>query len=226
MSRSVRRNGAALGEFNDAEIGRLLAKGRLQATDEVRADSGQWVPLGVYAQSLAPIASHAGSSTATPGRPAARGFFVHYQGRRHGPFDIPKLEAMVRTGLLDASAMVEPADGSAPASPIGSLVALPLPPPVAQGQAVQPFAGGGAPTATLPGADDSDSSGDSSSAQGNQSFMELWIVCSFWIYVGMAVLGYLNNRGSGLAAMMGAGVLLAPLKGAILAWIIWAVRKK
>ena len=42
----------------------------------------------------------------------------------------------------------------------------------------------------------------------------------------MAVLGYLNNRGSGLAAMMGAGVLLAPLKGAILAWIIWAVRKK
>lgn len=225
MSRSVRRNGAALGEFNDAEIGRLLAKGRLQATDEVRADSGQWVPLGVYAHSLAPIAQ-AGSSTVTPGRPAARGFFVHYQGRRHGPFDIPKLEAMVRTGLLDASAMVEPVDGSAPASPIGSLVALSLPPPVAPGQAVQPVAGGGSPTATLPGADASDSSGHSSSAQGNQSFMELWIICSFWIYVGMAVLGYLNNRGSGLAVMMGAGVLLAPLKGAILAWIIWAVRKK
>ena len=226
MSRSVRRNGAALGEFNDAEIVRLLAKGRLQATDEVRADSGQWVPLGVYAQSLAPIAQ-AGSLTATPGRPAARGFFLHYQGRRHGPFDIPKLEAMVRTGLLDASAMVEPADGSAPASPIGSLVALPLPPPVTLGQAVQPVAGGGgSQTATIPGTDASDSSGDSSSAQGNQSFMELWIICSFWIYVGMAVLGYLNNRGSGLAAMMGAGVLLAPLKGAILAWIIWAVRKK
>jgi hypothetical protein len=225
MSRSVRRNGAALGEFNDAEIGRLLAKGRLQSTDEVRADSGQWVPLGVYAQSLAPIAQ-TGSSTATPGRPAARGFFVHYQGRRHGPFDIPKLEAMVRTGLLDASAMVEPADGSAPASPIGSLLASSLPQPVAQGQAVQPVVGGGVPTATLPGADDSDSSGDSSSAQGNQSFMELWIVCSFWIFVGMAALGYLNNRGRGLAAMMGAGLLLAPIKGAILAWIIWAVRRK
>ena len=226
MSRSIRRNGATLGMFRDPEILRLMAKGRLLASDEVLTDSGQWRVLGDYVQSIVPTAPPPSSGPSNSGRPAARGFFVHYQGRRHGPFDIPKLEAMVRTGLLDASAMVEPADGSAPASPIGSLVALPLPPPVAQGQAVQPFAGGGAPTATLPGADDSDSSGDSSSAQGNQSFMELWIICSFWIYVGMAVLGYLNNRGSGLAAMMGAGVLLAPLKGAILAWIIWAVRKK
>ena len=225
MSRFVRRSNATLGEFNDVEIGRLLAKGRLQATDEVRADSGQWVSLAVYAQSLAPIAQ-AGSSTATPGRPLARGFYVHYQGSRHGPFDVSKLEAMVQAGLLDASAMVEPSDGSSPASPIGSLVASPLPPPIVASPAGQPFIGGRGQATPMPGGVKADMSAGASSSAGKASYLGLWMQCSFWIYVAMALLGYLNNTGRGLAVMMGAGIILAPVKGAILAWIIWAVRKK
>jgi hypothetical protein len=41
----------------------------------------------------------------------------------------------------------------------------------------------------------------------------------------MAVLGFLSNNVGGLAVALGAGLLLAPVKGAFWAWIIWLIRK-
>lgn len=219
MTRAVRRNTAPLGEFSDAEIVRLLAKGRLQATDEVRADAGQWISVGSYAQSIVPVTMPSSDSQLRDG------FFVHYHGARNGPFNKLKLESMVRSGLLDASAMVEAADGSSAPVPIGSLIGLPVPPPFSHSVAQAPVVSSPNPAGKLP--DSSSDSGDGAGTRsGQSSYLELWIQCAFWIFVAMCVLGYLNNRGRGLAAMMGAGLLLAPIKGAILAWIIWAVRRK
>jgi hypothetical protein len=132
---------------------------------------------------------------------------------------------MVRSGLLDASAMVEAADGSSAPVPIGSLIGLPVPPPFGHSVAQASVVSSPNPAGKLP--DSSSDSGDGAGTRsGQSSYLELWIQCAFWIFVAMCVLGYLNNRGRGLAAMMGAGLLLAPIKGAILAWIIWAVRRK
>ncbi len=207
MTATVRRNAIVLGEFTDAEIGRLLAKGRLLPTDEVRTFAGQWVALADHARSLNSPTSPDGRAVSNG--PAPGGYFVHDRGRRLGPFDLMKLEAMLRSGLLDAAAMVEPGDGSGPVTSIGSLLASPIPPPLPP-----PYRAVSAVEAS-PAARNSDA-----------SFWSLWWRSTLGIFALMALLGYLNDQGRGLAFMMGAGIFLAPMKGAVLAGLIWAFRRK
>jgi hypothetical protein len=38
-------------------------------------------------------------------------------------------------------------------------------------------------------------------------------------------LGYLNSREAGLATAIGAGLILAPLKGLFWGWIYWLIKK-
>ena len=58
-----------------------------------------------------------------------------------------------------------------------------------------------------------------------KSFFKTWLKCTCWIFAIFCLLGFLSASGRGLAWAIGGGIILAPIKGLILAAIIWAFRK-
>ncbi len=129
MIRQVRRGGRNIGDFNHEELARLLSKGKLSTSDEVRSETGQWLALGDYMRTHAPTAPRQPAASAASAGPTKPTYYLLQRGSRHGPFDQAKLEAMARSGLLDASCAAVPADGNGGAIPIGDLVSLPSTPP-------------------------------------------------------------------------------------------------
>jgi hypothetical protein len=57
-------------------------------------------------------------------------------------------------------------------------------------------------------------------------FWKTWLKCTGWIFLSYCVFGFAANGSSGLAAGFGGGLILAPIKGAILAAIIRWYRAK
>lgn len=57
------------------------------------------------------------------------------------------------------------------------------------------------------------------------SYLKLWLKTTLWIY-GIGVLfGFLAAGAYGFGWCLGAGLILAPIKGAFWAWIIWLFKK-
>lgn len=62
--------------------------------------------------------------------------------------------------------------------------------------------------------------------ENRSPFWVLWLKCSAWVYSIGCILGFLSNGAKGAAVAIGAGVILAPIKGLIIAAIIRAVSRR
>lgn len=213
---TVRRAVTQLGSFSVREISALFAKGKLQATDEVGLAGGGWQSVEIFLKSIPQQQAPAAPSPATPGRQS--GYYVTFKGQRHGPLELSKIKAMVEANLLDSSAQLENAASPGQLVGIGSVIPIVPPPlpPQAGVTAASPRSAVASPV-TAPAV--------SSPVKPKVSYLNLWWKATLWIYLIMAVLGFLTNNLNGLAIALGAGLLLAPLKGAFWAWIIWLIRK-
>lgn len=209
----VRRSGKQLGMFSSIEIRSLHAKGRLQSGDEVGLANGGWQPIDAFLKSL-PLSQPAPSSAMSH----SSGYFVIFKGQRHGPLELSKIKAMVDANLLDSTAQLESVSSPGHHLSISSVVpnspSPPVPTPNVMATSSQP---GAASASFAPAA--------VNSTKSKGSYVTLWWQTTLWIYLIMALLGFLSYSLGGLAAALGAGLILAPIKGAFWAWIIWLFRK-
>ncbi len=213
----VRRAGNQLGVFSSKEISGLFSRGKLQADDEVCLPDGSWIPLGAYLKS-APATSPAGNAAAPTVAPRQAGYYVFFKGQRHGPLELSKIKAMVMANLLDSSATLESTATPGQVVSIDSVVhSVPPPLPIA--------APAGFPAGKVAAARNIPPGPATIPVKAKVSYLSLWWKTTLWLYAIMAVLGYLSYNLPGLAYALGAGLILAPLKGAFWAWIIWLVRK-
>lgn len=213
---TVRRAGVQLGSFSVREISALFAKGKLQATDEVGLVGGVWQTIEIFLKSIPQQQAPVAASPAMPARQS--GYFVTFKGQRHGPLELSKIKAMVEANLLDSSAQLENAASPGQLLNISSVIPI-VPPPLPT------QAGVSAASPQVAVANPATAPAVSSPVKPKVSYLNLWWKTTLWIYLIMAVLGFLTNNLAGLAIALGAGLLLAPLKGAFWAWIIWLIRK-
>jgi hypothetical protein len=217
----VRRASASLGLFNEREIRALVNKGKLLPADELDQGAGQWVALGTFLASLPPVAASASARPAASAPAAAgRHFYLHAHGSRVGPLELSKLEGMAQAGLLDASAMLEDVTQPGHLVPIGDHVALPTP-----AATVMSPAPGASLSSTAAAASFSPPPVAAAPAKTKVSYLGLWWKTTLWIYGIGAVLGYLAGNLNGFIGALVLGVLLAPIKGAFWAWIIWLFKR-
>ena len=215
---TVRRGSNQLGVFSAREVSALYAKGRLLAGDEVGLLGGAWQGVDAFLKSNPQQASVPPVAATSSALPRHTGYYVTFKGQRHGPLELSKIKAMIEANLLDSTAMLEGISTPGRVVPIDSVIPIvppPLPPsaqaPVAhpqQGPVVAPISPGSSP-----------------SVKPKVSYFNLWWKATLWIYGIMAVFGFLANNVPGLAIALGAGLILAPIKGAFWAWIIWLIRK-
>ena len=57
------------------------------------------------------------------------------------------------------------------------------------------------------------------------SYWACWWKATWVLFLLGCLLGFLNAGESGLAMAMGAGLLLAPIKGLFWGWIYWLIKK-
>lgn len=217
----VRRASASLGLFNERELRALIHKGKLLPADELDQGAGQWVALGTFLASLPPDAASA-SARPVASAPAAAGrhFYLHAHGSRVGPLELSKLEGMARAGLIDASAMLEDVTQLGNLVPVGDHV--PLPTPAATNTNPAPVVSSNSPASI---ASSTPPPVPVAPIKSKVSYLELWWKTTLWIYGIGALLGYLAGNLDGLIGALVLGVLLAPIKGAFWAWIIWLFKR-
>jgi hypothetical protein len=149
-------------------------------------------------------------------------FYLHKGGQRIGPLERAKIEGMVRAGLVDSSAMLEDIYIPGQLDPIGNHFKLSLArPSIAPAPVVHHT-----PPSTLPSA----VSGTphlvaSNPAAKKVSFVDLWVKTTIWIYALGALFGFLAGNLNGFVVALIIGILLAPIKGAFWAWIIWLFKR-
>jgi hypothetical protein len=222
----VRRASASLGLFNERELRALMQKGKLLPTDEVDEGAGNWNSLGVFMAALPqPAASGASASSRTPSvaQPApmaGRHFYLHAGGSRIGPLELSKITGMARAGLIDASAMLEDITQPGHLVPLGDHA--PMPAPVATVTSPALVASSNSPAAAV---SSSPPPVPVAPAKSKVSYLGLWWKTTLWIYGIGAVLGYLAGNLNGFIGALVLGVLLAPIKGAFWAWIIWLFKR-
>jgi len=220
----VRRASISLGLFNERELRALLQKGKLLPDDEIDQGAGQWGAVGAFVAAL-PSASPSGASAAqrqgsAPSVTPGRHFYLHAGGNRVGPLELSKLEGMVQAGLLDASAMLEDVTQPGHLVPVGDHVPLPT-----QAATVMSPAPGATLSSTAAAASFSPPPAPVAPAKSKVSYLGLWWKTTLWIYGIGAVLGYLAGNLNGFIGALVLGVLLAPIKGAFWAWIIWLFKR-
>lgn len=213
---AVKRAGNQLGVFSSNEISALFAKGKMLASDEVWISVGGWQLVDVFLRSV-PAASAAPVAPTPVSSPRQSGFYVLFKGQRHGPLELSKIKAMVEANLLDSSATLESVAMPGQVVSIDSVVPV-VPPPL---PAAAPVVVQNSPASHVPLL----ATSAGTRAKPKVSYLSLWWKATLWIYSIMAVLGFLSNNLPGLAVALGAGLLLAPVKGAFWAWIIWLIRK-
>lgn len=213
---AVRRAGNQLGVFSSKEISALFAKGKLLSNDEVGLSTGSWQLVDAFLRSI-PATSAGPVSPGLVSSPRQSGFYVSFKGQRHGPLELSKIKAMVEANLLDSSATLESVTKPGHVVSIDSVVPV-VPPPLPAAPVV---ALNGPTVSPVP----LSATSAAQPAKPKVSYLNLWWKATLWIYVIMAVLGFLSNNLAGLAVALGAGLLLAPVKGAFWAWIIWLIRK-
>lgn len=218
---SVRRTGSHLGLFRLQEIHALCAKGKLGDADEVQDESGSWVSLGLFVRanplpsSISPAPSaKAGSHSLGPS------CHVHDNGKRIGPLEISKLEGMVKIGLLNSSSRVELPGSTPPYPSLAEYLTIPVPPPLPPVEACRAAV---PPNTTVVGSSKSSSGG--APPRNGVSYLDIWWKATLVIYILGVLLGYLSQGPQGMAFSMGAGIVVAPIKGAFWAWIIWLFRR-
>jgi len=222
----VRRASASLGLFNERELRALVQKGKLLPTDEIDEGSGNWNSLGTFMAALPQAAvsvasaSVRTSSSAQPAPTAGRHFYLHANGSRIGPLELSKITGMSQAGLIDATARLE--DVTQPGNLVPAGDHVPLPTPAATVTSPTPVASSNSPAAAtsftpppVPVAP----------IKSKVSYLELWWKTTLWIYGIGAVLGYLAGNLNGFIGALVLGVLLAPIKGAFWAWIIWLFKR-
>jgi len=217
----VRRATASLGLFNERELRALVQKGKLFPTDEVDDGTGKWIDLGAFMAALpvsgasAPQAAEQQASIApVPGRH----FYLHAGGNRIGPLELSKISGMAQAGLVDAKAMLEDVSLPGQLDPIGNHVQLtPQAAKVAAPAPVVTLNSSASVTKSTPP--------PATPAKSKVSYLNLWWKTSLWIYGIGAVFGYLSGNFSGFIAALILGLLLAPIKGAFWAWIIWLFKR-
>jgi len=226
----IRRVGAVLGLFNPGEINRLYASGKLRGTDELERSPGDWVSLSIFLATMpAPVASSTAhtSSGAISGAATVSSFYVHSKGVRNGPLELSKISALVSTGLLDASAMLEDLASPGAMQPITHYVSMPAAPTApkdysnSQATSYQPASY--TPVASSASAPSSASS--QAGAKPKVTYLECWWDATVWIYAVVVIFGYLGGNVDGLKGGLLVGLLVAPIKGAFWGWIIWLIRK-
>jgi len=221
----VRRAAISLGLFNERELRALMQRGKLLATDEIDEGSGKWGQLGAFIATLpAPMAATA----QTPARPVpgsavpGRNFYLHAGGQRIGPLERSKIVGMAQSGLIDLSAMLEDVALPGQLDPIADHVTLPtLTPSCAPAPAVPGTVPSISPSpvlATPPPI-------PPKPVTKKVSYLDLWVKATLWIYGLGALFGYLAGNMDGFLTALVLGILLAPLKGAFWAWIIWLFKK-
>lgn len=208
----VRRSGKELGIFSPKEICSLHADGRLRAGDEVGLVGGGWQDIDTFVKSM-PKSPTASSMSTVASHTSI--YFVIFKGQRHGPLEFSKIKAMMDAKLIDSTARLESVSAPGQSYSISSVVPI-SPSPVTNSVIPNPQSGSSISSAA-PVA--------SNLAKPKTSYLHLWWQTTLWIYLIMALLGFLSYNLSGLAAALGAGLLLAPIKGAFWAWIIWLFRK-
>ncbi|PHX83396.1 MAG: hypothetical protein CK537_06005 [Flavobacteriales bacterium] len=214
---AVKRAGNQLGVFSSKEISALFAKGKLLANDEVGLSAGGWQFVDVFLSSI-PAASAGPVAPAPVSSPRQSGYYVSFKGQRHGPLELSKIKAMVEANLLDSSATLESVAMPGQVVSIDSVVPV-LPPPLpAAAPVVAQYSTIVSPVPLL-------ATSAGKPTKPKVSYLSLWWKVTLWIYAIMAILGFLSNNLAGLAVALGAGLLLAPVKGAFWAWIIWLIRK-
>jgi hypothetical protein len=216
QTHAVRRSGNQLGVFSSREISALFSKGKLLASDEVGLSAGAWQPVEAFLRSV-PAPSPVPAGSASVASPRQSGYYVSFKGQRHGPLELSKIKAMVEANLLDSTATLESINSPGQVVMIDSVIPV-VPPPLPVAARVVPLAGQAtvSPSSPAPA---------TQPVKPKVSFLNLWWKATLWIYGIMAVLGFLSNNLPGLAVALGAGLILAPLKGAFWAWIIWLIRK-
>ena len=222
----VRRASASLGLFNERELRALVQKGKLVPTDEIDEGSGNWNSLGTFMAALPQAAASVASastrtSLAAQSAPmAGRHFYLHAGGSRIGPLELSKITGMAQARLIDASARLEDVTQPGNLVPVGDHV--PLPALVATVTSPLPVASSNSQAAAT-----SSSPPPVSIAPANRkvSYLELWWKTTLWIYGIGAVFGYLAGNLNGFIGALVLGVLLAPIKGAFWAWIIWLFKR-
>jgi hypothetical protein len=138
-SYQLRRGKLFLGKFSSLEIQKLLARSKLNSSDEILTDNGNWEALSIFIKKIPPLmpsATSVGGNTKPKPRPASSG---------------------AKTNKV--------------------------------------------------------------------SYLNLWLKTTLWIYGIGLLLGFLAAGTYGLGVSLAAGLLLAPIKGAFWAWIIWLFKK-
>ncbi len=195
----------------------MFSKGKLLASDEVGLSVGNWELVDAFLKSV-PVPPPAPVVSTSIVSPRQSGYYVSFKGQRHGPLELSKIKAMVEANLLDSSATLESVTTPGHVVMIDSIVPV-VPPPLPVAARVAPFAiqsSSVSPASPTPA---------TQPVKPKVSFLNLWWKATLWIYGIMAVLGFLSNNLPGLAVALGAGLLLAPVKGAFWAWVIWLIRK-
>jgi hypothetical protein len=217
QNHQVRRSGKNLGFFSPNEVSALYSKGKLLASDEVELTGGTWQLVDAFLTSMPSItAVPSNLGPVASARPS--GYYVLFKGQRHGPLELSKIKAMVEANLLDSSATLESVTTPGQVVRIDSVVPMVPPPLPVSARVMAPNSQATYSLPILP-------SPAAQPAKPKVSYLTLWWKTTLWIYVIMAVLGFLSNNVAGLAVALGAGLLLAPVKGAFWAWIIWLIRK-
>jgi hypothetical protein len=214
---AVKRGGGELGAFSIKELAALFAKGKLLATDEVCHGPGNWQFLEVFLKNT-PVPAPSPVVASLPPIQRQPGYYVTYKGQRHGPLELSKIKAMIDANLLDSSATLESVLTPGKVVRIDTVISI-VPPPLpapSTASAANNQATFVSPVPSLTAAQP---------AKPKVSYMSLWLKSTLWIYLIMAVVGFLANNLAGLAVALGAGLILAPIKGAFWAWIIWLIKK-
>jgi hypothetical protein len=220
----IRRGGATLGLFNPGEISRLLASGKLRPTDELEQSPGSWVALATYAPPVgAQPASPIGVTPQfSPPSVSAQNFYVNFNGVRTGPLELSKIVGLAKSGVINASAMLEDLAAPGVLIPLARHVSLPAaqsaPAPV-----VSPVSLSSAPSYSQPVV--TSSTAATVSTKPKVTFLECWLKASLWIYAAIVIFGFLGGNVDGLIGGLIIGILVAPIKGAFWGWIIWLIKK-
>lgn len=151
---------------------------------------------------------------------AGRHFYLHADGSRIGPLELSKITGMAQARLIDASARLEDVTQLGNLVPVGDHV--PLPTPAVTATSPAPVASSNSPIAAT---SSTPPPVPVAAIKSKVSYLELWWKTTLWIYGIGAVFGYLAGNLDGFIVALVLGVLLAPIKGAFWAWIIWLFKR-
>lgn len=220
----IRRGGATLGLFNPGEISRLLASGKLRLTDELEQAPGSWVALAAYSQSIgAQPASPIGVTPQfSPPSASTQNFYVHFNGVRTGPLELSKIVGLAKSGVINASAMLEDIATPGVLIPLTRHVSLPAA-QSAPATVVSPVSVSSAPSYSQTVV--TSSAATAAPTKSKVTFLECWLKASLWIYAAIVIIGFLGGNVDGLIGGLIIGILVAPIKGAFWGLIIWLIKR-